>query len=75
MSDSIRTSRREIVERFCRIEEADRSFDLAFWQSKSTDARLQAAWEMVELVYRWKGCDPNEFRLQRSVEAYGPVPS
>lgn len=69
------TAPREFVERYCRIENADRSFDLDFWQSQSTSARLQAAWDLVVLAHRWKGGNPNELRLQRSVEAYGPIPS
>ena len=75
MSQASVAPRREFVERYCLIENADRSFDLDFWQSQSTTARLQAAWDLVVLAHRWKGGDPNELRLQRSVEAYGPIPS
>ena len=59
------------VERFTRIEDADRSFDLAFWQSQSDSARFAAAWELVVTAHRWKGGNTDELRLQRSVEAYG----
>jgi hypothetical protein len=65
--------RQGFVERYCRLEDADRSFDLAFWQSQTTEARLHAAWKLVELAHRWKGGKPDELRLQRSVEAYGPI--
>ncbi|MBC8115642.1 MAG: hypothetical protein H7062_14760 [Candidatus Saccharimonas sp.] len=68
-SDSPRSS--QFVERFTRIEDADRSFDLAFWQSQSDAARFAAAWELVVTAHRWKGGSPNELRLQRSVEAFG----
>ncbi len=73
MSEPVLPARREFAERYCRITEADRSFDLDFWQAQSTSARLRAAWELVELAYRWKGGNLDELRLQRSVEAYGPI--
>lgn len=73
MSDPVEPERRQFVERYCRITEADRSFDLDFWQTQSTSARLQAAWDLVVLAYRWKGGNLDELRLQRSVEAYGPI--
>jgi hypothetical protein len=75
MPEPVVSVRREFSERYCRIAEADRTFDLEFWQSQSTSARLQAAWDLVVLAYRWKGANLDELRLQRSVEAYGPIPS
>ena len=67
--------RSQFVERFTRIDDADRSFDLAFWQSQSDAARFEAAWELVVTAHRWKGRNVDELRLQRSVEAFGRVPS
>lgn len=75
MSETTTTLRGRFVERYCRLEDVARSFDLEFWQWQSNAARLHAAWELVLLAHRWKGGNPDEFRLQRSVEAYGPIPS
>ena len=68
-------SRGPFMERYCRIEEADRSFDLKFWQAQSDAARFAAAWEMVVTAQIWKGRDPNELRFQRSVATLRRVPS
>lgn len=48
------------------IKEAGRKFDLAFWQAQSSEARMQAAWELVEnyLIHHGRA---DELRLQRSV--------
>lgn len=61
--------------RYCRIEDADRSFDLRFWQAQSDTARFAAAWEMVVTAQIWKGRDPNELRFQRSVATLRREPS
>ena len=63
--------RGQFLERYTRIEDADRSFDLVFWQSQSDAARFAAAWELVVTAHRWKGGSPDELRLQRSVESFG----
>jgi hypothetical protein len=63
------------VERFVRIEDAGREFDLEFWRSQTDAARFAAAWELVVTAHRWKGNDPGELRLQRSVEHFGRIPS
>jgi hypothetical protein len=60
---------RVFVSRLTTLEgQGDRSFDLAFWQTTSGEERLRAAWELVELAHKIKGGDPDELRLQRSVE-------
>ena len=61
------TKRGPFMVRYCRIEDADRSFDLKFWQAQSDAARFAAAWEMVVTAQLWKGRDPHELRFQRSV--------
>ncbi len=48
------------------LKNMDRDFDVAFWQAQSTDARMQAAWELVEHYLLQKGRS-DELRLQRSV--------
>ena len=69
------TTNARFVERFVRIEDAGRAFDLAFWQTQTDAARFAAAWELVVTAHRWKGGNPDELRLQRSVETYGRVSS
>ena len=57
-----------LMERLGRIEDLDRSFDVAFWQAQDATARLRAAWELVVFYHRLKG-PTDELRLQRSVES------
>ena len=59
------------VERRGRIEDLDRSFDLEFWQAQTSQARFDAAWELVLHACKVKGIDVRQLRLQRSVEAFG----
>ncbi|MGC8641590.1 MAG: hypothetical protein ACP5XB_17120 [Isosphaeraceae bacterium] len=59
-----------VMERFGAIREMDRSFDIAYWQRQGDAAIFRAAWELVELFHRDQGKDPNELRLQRSVENF-----
>lgn len=58
------------MERFCRIEECDQSFDRAFWQAQDATARFAAAWELVMNAYRFKGHDVRQLQLQKSVEHF-----
>lgn len=58
------------VERFGRLEELDRSFDLEFWQAQPEAARFAAAWELVLMAWQIKGSDVGQLRLQRSVETF-----
>jgi len=57
-----------VMERLGRLEDADRSFDIEFWQRQDSNARFAAAWEMVVTAHKHKGRDAAELRLQRSVE-------
>jgi hypothetical protein len=63
-----------IVERFGRLEDLDRSFDLHFWQAQPEAARFQAAWELIVLAWTMKGNDVGELRLQRTVESFQRLP-
>ena len=56
-----------VMERFGRIRDMDRSFDIEYWQRQGDAAIYRAAWELVELHHRDQGKDPNELRLQRSI--------
>jgi len=64
----------EIVERVVRIDQLDRSFDIAYWQSQSPEARAEAAWQLVVDAWVAKGRVIDELRLQRSIEAVVPAP-
>jgi hypothetical protein len=59
-----------VMMRFGRIEEMDRSFDIEFWQRQGDAAIFRAAWELVESYCRDRGIDPDELRLQRTVETF-----
>ena len=59
-----------VMERFGRLDEMDRSFDIEYWQRQGHAAIFRAAWELVELYWRTHGRDPHELRLQRSVESF-----
>jgi len=63
------------VERKGKLEELDRSFDLAFWQSQTPQARFDAAWELILHAWCVKGNDVRQLRLQRSVEAFQRIRS
>ena len=49
-------------------ERPDREFDIQFWQGLSSEERARAGWELVTDYWQMKGRDPDELRLQRSVE-------
>ena len=57
-----------VMERFGPIEEAGRSFDIEYWQRQGDAAIYRAAWELVEFYHRQQGMEPDELRLQRSIE-------
>jgi hypothetical protein len=67
--------RRGFVERYGKLTELDRSFDLKFWQDQPARARFDATWELIAHAYRVKGGDVRQLRLQRSVEAFQRQPS
>jgi hypothetical protein len=58
-----------VMERKVQLDQMDRSFDVEYWQRLGPEAIFEAAWEMVVQAWKVKGRDPNELRLQRSVEA------
>jgi hypothetical protein len=60
----------QTMERYGKLEEMDRSFDVQFWQSQDPQARMDATWEMIVHAYRVKGIDVRKLRLQRTVEAF-----
>jgi hypothetical protein len=58
------------TERYAKLTDHDRSFDLAFWQSQPPEARFDAAWELIVYASKVKGIDVRQLRLQRSVESF-----
>ena len=59
-----------IMERYGKLEDHDRSFDIQFWQAQSAQDRMTATWEMIVHAYRVKGIDVHKLRLQRTVENF-----
>jgi hypothetical protein len=58
------------VERRGKLKDLDRSFDLTFWQSQSSEARFVAAWELILHASKIKGIDVRQLRLHRSIENF-----
>jgi hypothetical protein len=56
------------------LEQADRDFDLHFWQSQPPAARFTAAWELVQTAWMMKGKSSDELRLQRTAHHFERVP-
>ena len=62
--------KRKIEEKYQRIEDADRSFDVRFWQEKGDIAIFKAMEDMVNDYLKLRGKDAHESRIQRTVEAF-----
>ncbi len=62
--------RKNFVERYGKIDQMDRSFDLNFWQAQMPTARFDASWELIVHYMKVKGQDVRQLRLQRSVENF-----
>jgi hypothetical protein len=56
-----------VMERLTRLEDADRSFDIEFWQRLGDDAIFAAAWEMVVFAHKFKGRNVSELAFQRTL--------
>ena len=59
---------RLVMARLTRLDEADRSFDIEFWQRLGDDAIFAAAWEMVVFANKFKGRDASELTFQRTLK-------
>ncbi len=64
---------RPVMERWGKIEDMDRSFDIQYWQSQEASARLAAVWELAVTAYAIKGQDINALRLARHIENFQPL--
>ena len=60
----------DFVERRGKIEDLDRSLDLAFWQKQTSEARFKATWELIVHASKVRGINVRQLRLQRSVETF-----
>ena len=69
---SIQTSEeskpRVVMERLTRLEDADRSFDIEFWQRQGDAAIFAEAWELVVFANEFKGRDASQLRFQRTLK-------
>jgi len=62
-------NRPHFQERIVKISEADKSWEIKFWQDAGVNARFSAAWKMIEEFYKFRGKkDESKQRLQRSVQ-------
>jgi hypothetical protein len=58
------------MERYGRLAEMDRSFDVAYWQRQGAAAIFEAAWQMVVEAHSARGSNSDELRLRRTVESF-----
>ena len=56
-----------VMQRLTRLEDADRSFDIEFWQRLGDKAIFAAAWEMVVFAHKFKGRNVSELAFQRTL--------
>jgi hypothetical protein len=63
-------NRTKFTERTGKLQDLDRFFDLAFWQTQEAKARFDATWELIVHAQRVKGKDVRQLRLQRTVEHF-----
>ena len=68
-----RSYHRPVMERWGKLEDMDRSFDIQYWQSQEASARLVAVWELAVTAYAIKGQDINALRLARHIESFQPL--
>lgn len=61
--------------RLVRAEDADRSFDIEFWQRQGDEAIFAAAWDMVVFANKFKGRDASELAFQRTLRKTKRTPS
>ena len=59
-----------VMERYSRLPEMDRSFDIAYWQRLGASAILEAAWQMAVDAHARHPGGADELRLRRTVETF-----
>ena len=60
----------KIEEKYQRITDDDRLFDIRFWQSQGDLAIFEAVTEMLNDYLLIRGKNANESRLQRTIETF-----
>ena len=61
---------RLIEEKYQRITDGSRSFDIRFWQSQGDRAIFEAVTEMLHDYFLIRGKNADESRLQRMIESF-----
>lgn len=61
---------KKIEEKFQRISESDRMFDIRYWQAQGDKAIFEAVTEMLRDYMLLRGCHADEFRIQRTIESF-----
>jgi hypothetical protein len=61
---------RLIEEKYQRITDGSRSFDIRFWQSQGDRAIFEAVTEMIHDYFLIRGKNADESRLQRTIESF-----
>lgn len=56
-----------IMSRLVKLEDADRTFDIEYWQRQGDAAIFAAAWEMVMVANKIKGKDASKLTFQRTL--------
>ena len=70
MANNLSKSNASVMERYGKLKDHDRSFDIQFWQAQEPKIRMDAAWEMIIHAYRVKGTDVRKLRLDKTVELF-----
>ena len=65
--------KRKFEEKYRRFEDADRSFDIRFWQEKGDISIFKAMEDMVKAYIMIRGGSENDLRLRRNIETYGKL--
>ncbi len=63
----------DFVENFSRLENSDRSFDVAYWQNLGPEAIFNAAYDMIKDYLLIKEGYAHEPKFQRTVESFQKV--
>jgi len=58
------------MERYGRLADMDRSFDITYWQRLGPAAIFEAAWQMAVDAHALQPGNSHELRLRRTVENF-----
>jgi hypothetical protein len=61
---------RLVMERLVQREQADREFDVEFWQALGDAKIFAAAWDLVVTAAQMRGLGADQLELQRSVAVF-----